>query len=114
MARSCCNHAATPSNQKTRRGNCCHDNSVSKNIDREHNIELCSGAWTISIVLHYKLVMSFCISSFSNRTSEYLEQGTVNMTALLAGILQTLMYGDFFYYYIQSIRKGKPMVMLSI
>lgn len=45
---------------------------------------------------------------------EYFTNKSIGMTALFAGIVQTMLYADFFYYYVQSIRKGKSTVSLPL
>lgn len=44
----------------------------------------------------------------------YFAENDICYTSLLAGLMQTLLYGDFFYYYVLSIRKGKSTVTLPL
>lgn len=44
----------------------------------------------------------------------YFAENTICWTSLLAGLVQTLLYGDFFYYYILSLQKGKSTVALPL
>lgn len=50
----------------------------------------------------------------SSRIYQYFAQNQLCWTALLAGLVQTLLYADFFYYYLLSIKKGKLTVVLPL
>ncbi len=45
---------------------------------------------------------------------QYFAENQIVWTSLLAGLVQTLLYGDFFYYYVISLRKGKMTVALPL
>lgn len=55
-----------------------------------------------------------CSPIFVRRIYLYFAENNICWTSLLAGLVQTLLYVDFFYYYIMSIRKGKSTVTLPL
>ena len=50
----------------------------------------------------------------TDRMYDYLVYNTISWTAMLAGLVQTLLYGDFFYNYIASINKQKMVLKLPV
>ena len=44
----------------------------------------------------------------------YVDLGLISYISVGAGIVQTALYADFFYYYFQAIREGKATMTLPV
>jgi ER lumen protein retaining receptor len=57
----------------------------------------CLGAYRALYIVHW--------------ITRYLDFGRINYVSVGAGVIQTMLYGDFFYYYFMAFKEGKQMTL---
>lgn len=68
------------------------------------------GGFVGNLTSHYVFTLGgYRVLYLFNWVWRFATEGTLHWIAVLAGLVQTAMYGDFFYYYIKAQFSGKQM-----